>query len=149
MPKKKALKVQFCADGTHSVDEIDDYTKTADRIDKRPEDPKPGSSLSGVTECQPLTTEFYARCPATHESTDVDERRREPLLVRPPYYDVRAAAGDGHAQAEACGGSSMRETGEIASGRPAGDVAQETSATREVRDRKRKRHRGTRIHKKK
>ena len=79
-----------------------------------PEDPKPGTSTCAVTESQAFTTEIYDRCPAMRGSTGVD--------VRPSESDVRAAAGDGHGQAEARSSSSMLEKEE-------NDVAREKSST--------------------
>ena len=114
------------------------------RLGECPEDPNPGSSTYAVLENHQFTTDFYDRCPASRESTGVDERRREPLLVRP--LNVRRTSMDGCSDQAVVGGG-ISESGELASGQTAGDVARPTSATTDV-SKKKKRHRGIRVHKK-
>ena len=147
--QKKVTKVQFCADGAETILDIGDYSKMVNRTGECPEDPKHGISTYAVLQSQNFTTDIYDRCPAPRESTGVDERRCEPLLVRP--LNVRRTSMDGCSDQAVVGGG-ISESGELASGQTAGDVARPTSATTNVceneNEKKRKRHRGIRVHKK-
>ena len=147
--KNVPSKVQFSADGASDSRDISGCSININRTDLSPEEPKPGSSTDDISKIRPRPTKINDPCPAAINSTDVDECRGDLHAARPPSDDVRRAVAGGCSDQAAADGGGTIGSGEIDSGRTAGNVAREMQSM-QARSTpiKRKSHKGHRAHKK-